>query len=116
MKFNKEQAEEFEDFLKQRGYIKYVQNFKNEDYLYWKSFERIERGKGGYSVGFAFYDFSKYSQFREHNPISISLEFMIGVNPDIDRLDITISDDRFSVERFESFCKKFYDFYKTNNI
>jgi hypothetical protein len=36
---------------------------------------------------------------------------MLGVNPDIDRLDISISDDRISVEEFEKFCSKFYDFY-----
>jgi hypothetical protein len=106
MKYTKEKSQEFESYLKEKGYFKYVQNYKNEDYLYWKSFD-----KGGYSVGFAFYDFSKYPQFKEKYPISISLEFMLGVNPDIDRLDISISDDRISVEEFEKFCSKFYDFY-----
>lgn len=112
MKFNKEKSEEFEQLLKDRGYTKYVQNYKSEDYLYWRSFERIERGKGGYSVGFAFFDFSKYPQFKDTNPISISYEFMLGVNPEIDRLDLTVSDDRITVEGFEEFCKKFYEFYK----
>jgi hypothetical protein len=114
MKFTKEQSQEFEIFLQERGYTKYIQSYKSEDYLYWKSFERIERGKGGYSVGFAFYDFSKYPQFEGKEKISISLEFMIGVNPYIDRLDLTISDDRLSVEQFEDFCKKFYEFYNLN--
>ena len=115
MKFNKEKAEEFESFLKERGYDKYVQHFKSEDYLYWKSFERIERGKGGYSVGFAFYDFAKYPQFKEENTMSISFEFMLGVNPNIDRMDLTISDNKITVEEFEEFCRKFYEFYQTNN-
>jgi len=116
MKFTKEESEEFELLLKERGYTKYIQRYKNEDYLYWKGFERIERGKGGYSVGFAFYDYSKYPQFEEKEKVSISLEFMLGVNPDIDRLDLTVSDDRFSVERFEDFCKKFYEFYNLNKL
>lgn len=116
MKFIKEQSEEFEQFLKERGYNKYVQHFKSEDYLYWKSFERIERGKGGYSVGFAFYDFSKYPQFDGTHPISISMEFMLGTENGIDRMDLTVSDDCVTVEEFEEFCKKFYDFYKRNGI
>jgi hypothetical protein len=107
MKYTKEKSKEFESYLKEKGYFKYVQNYKNEDYLYWKSFDKRD-----YSVGFAFYDFSKYPQFKEKYPISISLEFMLGVNADIDRLEISISDDRISVEEFEKFCSKFYDFYK----
>lgn len=116
MKFNKQECEQFETCLKEKGYTKYVQHFKNEDYLYWKSFERIERGKGGYSVGVSFYDFSKYPQFKEQKPISIQFQFMLGLNDDVDRMDLTISDDRFSVTDFENFCKKFYDFYKQNKI
>ena len=114
MRFTKEQSEAFEEMLKERGYTKYVQHFKKEDYLYWKSFERKERGKGGYSVGFAFYDFSKYPQCPQDEPISVSFEFMLGNNPDIDRMDLTITDDRMDVEKFEDFCKNFYEFYKNN--
>ena len=112
MRFNTEQCVAFEKILKERGYTKYVQHFKNEDYLYWKSFERIERGKGGYSVGFAFYDFSKYPQCPYETTIAISFEYMLGVNPNIDRMDLTISDDRMTIEKFESLCKNFYDFSK----
>ena len=116
MKFTKQESEVFEIVLKEMGYVKYVQNFKNEDYLYWKSFDRIERGKGGYSVGFAFYDFSKYPQFTEEKCISISHEFMLGTNHKVDRLDLTVSDNNVTVEGFEDFCRKFYEFYKLNNL
>lgn len=116
MRFDKEKSAEFKDYLKSLGYVKYVQNFKREDYLYWKSFERTERGIGGYSVGFAFYDFSKYPQCKDEFPISISYEFMLGNNSDVDRLDLTISDNRISAEQFEKFCKNFYEFYNTNKL
>ena len=114
MRLNREKSEALEVFLKERGYTRYVQHFKSEDFLYWKSFERIERGQGGYSAGIAFYDFSKFPQFTDEDSISISFEFMLGNNQEIDRMDLTISDDRITVEEFEDFCKKFYDFYNEN--
>ena len=111
MKFNKTECTNFEDSLKERGYTKYIQHYNNEDYMYWKSFDRIKRGDGGYSVGFAFYDFSKYPQFKDEKAISIQFHFMLGVNENIDRLDFTVSDDRISVDSFEEMCKNFFEFY-----
>ena len=116
MILNKENSEKFEEFLKERGYKKYVQNYKNEDYLYWKSFKRTEEKKDGYSVGFSFYDFSKYPQYKEENPIHVSYEFRLGKNELVDRIDLTVKDDRITVEGFEDFCEKFYQFYKSNNL
>ena len=116
MKFTPKQFEKFEIYLVNLGYRKYNQNLRMEDFAYWKSFESDEDRKNGYSVGLLVYDLSKYPQFSQKDSISISLEFMLGNNDKIDRLDLTISDDRVSVEQFEDFCKKFFEFYKINNL
>lgn len=116
MKFNKETVGAFEQSLLERGYRKYVQHFKNEDYLYWKGFEKDENRDKGYSVGFAFYDYSKYPQFPDSECISVSLEFMLGNHNGVDRLDTTITDDRITVEEFEDFCAGIYKFYLTTEI
>ena len=116
MRFTKKQFEQFEIELVNLGYRKYKQDVKNEDFAYWKSFERDENRQNGYSVGLFFYDLSKYHQFTQKENISCSLEFMLGNNEKVDRLDITISDDKITLKQFEAFCKKFFEFYKINNI
>jgi len=116
MRFTPKQFEKFEVFILNLGYRKYVQNVKNEDFAYWKPFERDENKKNGYSVGLFFYDWSKYPQFTKKENISCSLEFMLRNNDLVDRLDLTISDDRITIEQFEIFCKKFYDFYQINKL
>lgn len=120
MRFTKEEAENFEKILIKRGYRKFIQHYKHEDYLYWKSFERKVDEEGekteGYSVGFAFYDWSKYPQHTDRKCISVALEFVLGQELGVDRLDISVSDDKMTMEEFEDFSKKFYDFYLTLNI
>jgi hypothetical protein len=115
MHITKEEAIKFEEELKADGYTKYIQHYKNEDYLYWKSFAKTvdEDGhkSGGYSVGFAFWDWSKYPQFTEEKCIGIQNEFMLGTHENISRLDVSISDDKITREEFEEFCKEFYEFY-----
>lgn len=114
MRLSKNGVQEFEDYLIARGYTKYVQHYKSEDYLYWKGFDRVYTDDGhkhgGYSVGFAFYDFSKYPQFTEEECVSISNEFMLGTDMGFDRLDICITHD-LTVEEFEEFCESFFDFF-----
>lgn len=111
MKFTKEQGEEFEKKLLEKGYRKFIQHYHNEDYMYWKSFDRNEDKRTGYSVGFAFYDWSKYPQFTEPENVSVSLNMLIGNNKKVGRLDISITDDTVTDEQFESFCKEFYQFF-----
>jgi hypothetical protein len=113
----KEEAEKFELELLNRDYKKYVQHYKNEDFMYWKGYGRQydenNNKYGGYSVGFAFYDYSKYPQFREKECISVSREFLLGTDMGFDRLDITITDNKMSIEEFEEFSAQFYEFFKT---
>lgn len=114
MKFTQEGAKEFEKELLAKGYKKYIQHYKSEDFMYWKNFERKYDEDGdkteGYSVGFAFYDFSKYPQFKEPENVSVSLEFMLGTNLGVDRLDVTVTEDNLTVEKFEKFSAELYKF------
>jgi hypothetical protein len=116
MRFTKKQGEKFEKKLLSLGYKKYIQHYKHEDYLYWKSFEREIDEDGdkskGYSVGFAFYDWSKYPQHQNNKTISVSLEFLLGHNLGVSRMDICVSDDDWNLEKFEGFCKDFYEYFK----
>jgi hypothetical protein len=115
MNLNKSGAQELENKLIEKGYTKYIQHYKNEDYMYWKSFDRIytDDGEkyGGYSVGYSFYDWSKYPQFTEPETCSIGKEFMLGTDIGFDRLDISITDRDMTIEEFEEFCANFYEFF-----
>lgn len=83
--------------LKELGYKKYVQNFKREDFAYWKTFE-------GYQIGILVYDFRKYD---ENNIVSISFECMLtGLNK---RIDLSVSDTNLSLAEFETMAEKFYN-------
>lgn len=111
MRLTKEQGEEFEKKLIAKGYRKYIQHYKREDYLYWKSFEKNEDKESGYSVGFAFYDYSKYPQHTDPINLGISLVMILGNNEKVGRLDIEITDDSVTDEQFEGFCNEFYQFF-----
>jgi len=120
MKYTQESIKEFEDNLSLLGYKKYKENYQSGDYIYWKSFDRQinEDGEklGGYMVGFNVYDFSKFTQFTDVCNISVSPVFLLGRELGVDRLDIQITDELISVEQFEQFSKKFYDFYLLNKF
>jgi len=120
MKYTQESIKEFEDNLFLLGYKKYKENYQSGDYIYWKSFDRQinEDGEklGGYMVGFNVYDFSKFTQFTDVCNISVSPVFLLGRELGVDRLDIQITDELISVEQFEQFSKKFYDFYLLNKF
>lgn len=116
MRFTKEQGEEFEQKLIERGYRRYVQHYRSEDYMYWKGFEKTEDREEGYSVGFAFYDWSKYPQYTDPDTIAISLHFLLGNDQGLDRLDIDITDNNITLEGFEQFCSEFYKFFKTTKF
>jgi len=116
MKFTPKQFEKFETEILKLGYRKYKQTFKESDFQFWKSFERGENNQNGYSIGLAFYDWGKYPQFTQKENISCSLEFMLGNNEIVDRLDLSVSDDKITIGQFEDFCKNFYAFYKSNTL
>lgn len=120
MKFTMKESKKFEELLVSQGYQRYVQHYKHEDFLYWKSFEREVDEEGnkskGYSVGFAFYDWSKYTQFQEKENVSVSLEFMMGHDLGVSRMDICVTDDEWDKDKFEAFCKDFYEHFKAKQL
>jgi hypothetical protein len=97
--------ESVERALVELGYRRYVQHFKSEDFIYWKTFYDGE--KKAYMVGLAFYDFRKYADRSTHaDRISVQFECMLI---DIDsRIDLTVSKD-IPLAKFESMAKSFYE-------
>jgi hypothetical protein len=91
---------EKETLLKELGYRKYIQHYKNEDFIYWKTFE-------GYQVGVSFYDFRKYVSHThpDSNRIGIQYECMF-IDCDC-RIDLSVSKDMQLID-FECMAKEFY--------
>lgn len=116
MNFTKETLKIFEQKLLDKGYIKYKQNYRREDYMYWKGFSKNKNKGKSYSIGFAIYDWSKYPQFKEKENISVSFHFLLGNNHNLDRLDIDIMDDKMTIEEVELFGEEFYKFFKTTKL
>jgi hypothetical protein len=94
-----------ENALIELGYRRYVQHYKSEDFMYWKTFYDGE--DKAYMVGLAFYDFRQYVDSNPHaDRISVQFECMLI---DIDsRIDLTVSKD-ISLAEFESMAKSFYE-------
>ena len=112
MRYSQSEFEELTKKLIEKGYTHYKQQkWKSSDSIFWKSFHKTYDEDGDkiipYQVGFAVYDFSKYQHVNEG--ISISYEFLIGADLyKIDRLDLSISDSKMTIEEFEEFCEKLY--------
>ena len=91
---------DLEEKLKSLGYRKFIQNYKREDFTYWKTFQ--ENGEKIYQVGVLFYDFRKYDKNLN---ISIQYECMLL---NTDRIDFSVSKE-IKLEEFESMSKTFYE-------
>lgn len=95
---------ETETKLKELGYRRYVQNHKNEDFCYWKTFKNGDDKL--YQIGVLFYDFRKYA---EHDPnanrICVMYQCMLLCN---DRIDMDVSKD-IDLPEFEAMSKTFYE-------
>jgi len=95
---------DFENNLKELGYIKYYQKHRNEDFCYWKTFKNGEDKT--YQVGVLFYDFRKYSdRDSSSNRIGIMYQCMLLCD---DRIDMDVSKD-IDLPEFELMAKQFYD-------
>ena len=95
---------ETETKLKELGYRKYVQNHKNEDFCYWKTFKNGEDKI--YQIGILFYDFRKYADSDPYaNRIGVMYECMILCD---DRIDMCVSKNIY-LNEFELMSKTFYE-------
>lgn len=94
---------EFETNLKELGYRKYVQNYKNEDFCYWKTFKNGDDKL--YQIGVLFYDFRKYAE-RDPNANRISVMYQCMLLCD-DRIDMDVSKE-IDLSEFEAMSKTFY--------
>lgn len=94
---------ETETKLKELGYRGYVQNHKNEDFCYWKTFKNGEDKI--YQIGILFYDFRKYADRDPYaNRIGIMYECMLLGE---DRIGMCVSKNIDLVE-FENMAQTFY--------
>ena len=93
--------EDLDIFLKDKGYLKYHQNYKRETFAYWKKFD------SNYQIGLLIYDFRKYKEVDANaNRISIQFEFMFV---DIEeRIDLSVS-KALNLAEFEEMGKVFYE-------
>ena len=96
-----------ENTLKDKGYRKYNQSHKKEDFAYWKTI-RNKKGQKIYQIGILFYDFRKYA---DNERIGLLFECMLIGG---DRIDLSVSKD-ISIDTFENMCKKFYSYMKSFN-
>ena len=95
---------ETETKLKEIGYRRYVQNYKNEDFTYWKIFKNGEDKI--YRIVIFFYDLRKYADRDPYaNRIGVMYECMILGE---DRIDMCVSKNIDLVE-FENMAKTFYE-------
>lgn len=95
---------EFETNLKELGYRKYVQNYKNEDFCYWKTFKNGDDKL--YQIGVLFYDFRKYAE-RDPNANRIAVMYQCMLLCDA-RIDMDVSKE-IDLSEFEAMSKTFYE-------
>jgi len=94
---------ETETKLKELGYRRYVQNHKNADFRYWKTFKNGEDKI--YQIGILFYDFRKYADRDPYaNRIGIMYECMVLGE---DRIDMCVSKN-IDLVGFENMAQTFY--------
>jgi hypothetical protein len=94
-----------EDNLKKAGYVKYVQNFKSEDFSYWKSFKIKE--KSIYQIGILFYDFRKYIISETKEDYGIRFQYDCMILDTEDRIELVVNKNT-NLKEFEKMSKKFY--------
>ena len=111
-----EEYNKFCDKLKEKGYRKYPSpRYSNNDYAWFKSFERnkYEEDRSSYQMCFDVFDFSEYSDrdaFFKKQPISIEPLVLVSrtINERIDLRLSHISIEDENIEALESIAKSFF--------
>ena len=116
---NAEKVKQFEHQLEMRWYKRYTNNLVgNEDYAYMKT-RRNSDGELKYIISHGFYDWRDEVGVVEDYGYSITI--VLG-NTD-ERVDVTLTQPKFSVseceeiaEKLAEFFKPYFDKYKIRNI
>lgn len=113
------EAESFIKELEHLGYKRYRQNFKSEEFAYWKSCHDHVDEDGDkivkYTHGFLFYDHSKYPGVPKLDHWSVEPYMLVGNSfcekMGINRCDLAISmgGKDICVETFEKMCEDFFN-------
>jgi hypothetical protein len=123
MRFTEKEFKVFEAKMIGLGYAKRNVKLKSESFGFWKSFHKTysqetENTKTGYTLAFLVWDWSEHSQFDpilNKYPYGVQLEFIAGRKAISDgRFDFTISDDNYTVEKFEGIAEKIYQLLLTD--
>ena len=105
---NAEKVNQIKRQLERRGYKRYTKNLiGNEDYAYMKT-RRNSDGELKYIISHGFYDWRDEVGVVEDCGYSITI--VLG-NTD-DRVDVTLTQPKFSVEECEEIAEKLAEFFK----
>jgi hypothetical protein len=113
----KEQGEKLFAELESRGYKRYRKHYKNESFSYFKTFDSSfanEDSRRGFQVAFLVYDYTEYPIAPYSRHYGIQHEFLLLNEGVASRFDFAVTDYKKSVEEFEEFCLKAYQFILAN--
>ena len=86
------------EYLTYRGFKKYNQNHKKEDFAYWRIYD-------GYQIGLLIYDWRKYPRHTDYRKVSIQFECTLL---DIDsRCDLSVNKE-IELAEFEDIARSFH--------
>jgi hypothetical protein len=116
MRFTEKEFKVFEAKMIGLGYVKKNYKFKSESFGFWKTFHKTYDEDGekeiGYQLAILVWDWREHSQFdsqMKKHPYGVQLDFIAGSKATPDgRFDFTISDDSYTVEKFEVIAEKIY--------
>lgn len=122
MRFTEKEFEVFEAKMIEGEYVKRNYKFKSENFGFWKTLHKTYDNEGekeiGYQLAVLVWDWREHARFDpivyEH-PYGVQLEFIAGnkATPD-GRFDFTISDDKCTIEKFESIAERIYQLLLTD--
>ena len=115
-----EKVKQIKRQLESRGYKRYTQNLiGNEDYAYMKTTKNAD-GELKYIISHGFYDLEDYEGALENYGYTPTI--VLGADGS-ERVDVTITQPKFSVseceeiaEKLAEFFKPYFDKYKIRNI
>lgn len=122
MRFTEKEFEVFEAKMIESGYAKRNYKFKSESFGFWKTFHKTYDNEGekeiGYQLAVLVWDWREHARFDpivNKYPYGVQLDFLAGnkATPD-GRFDFTISDEKCTIEKFESVAERIYQLLLTD--